>query len=330
MAIGLDLSIGSGGDGGGSGGALATGILQLQGGVPLDTTLRNVADQADTLSPLQLSTTQVGIAPSSYSNTSGTVGGFITTQTFAAGAGSALFRPINIAYTINNSGAQSGTATGIFLNATETALNGMTHNLMDLQVGGTSQFKVSNTGLVIATNGITGTLFSHPSRGSIRWYSGDGVMTLMNNGETGFDRLNFGGLTNAFPAIKRNGAAIDFRLADDSGYAAINSGNIVSGDIFADGDVRVKYTSSLYWDSRSVIQSPSNGLLSLLNNAGTDFSKLHFGGTTKPAVCQGKGTPEGAVTAPVGSVFMRSDGGALTSFYVKQTGTGNTGWLAIA
>jgi len=132
----------------GGGGALATGILQLQGGVPLDATLRNVADQAGTLSPLQLSTTQVGIAPSSYSNTSGTVGGFITTQTFAAGTGSALFRPINIAYTINNSGAQSGTATGIFLNATETALNGMTHNLMDLQVGGVSKFRVSNTGAV--------------------------------------------------------------------------------------------------------------------------------------------------------------------------------------
>jgi len=46
----------------GGGGALATGILQLQGGVPLDTTLRRVADQAGTLSPLQLSTTQVGVA----------------------------------------------------------------------------------------------------------------------------------------------------------------------------------------------------------------------------------------------------------------------------
>jgi len=48
----------------GGGGALATGILQLQGGVPLDTTLRNVADQAGTLSPLQLSTTLVNITTS--------------------------------------------------------------------------------------------------------------------------------------------------------------------------------------------------------------------------------------------------------------------------
>ena len=43
---------------------------------------------------------------------------------------------------------------------------------------------------------------------------------------------------------------------------------------------------------------------------------------------EGSGTPEGAVTAPVGSTFRRSDGGASTSFYVKESGTGNTGWVA--
>jgi hypothetical protein len=42
----------------------------------------------------------------------------------------------------------------------------------------------------------------------------------------------------------------------------------------------------------------------------------------------GSGTPEGAVTAPVGSVYHRTDGGAGTSFYVKESGSGNTGWVA--
>lgn len=42
----------------------------------------------------------------------------------------------------------------------------------------------------------------------------------------------------------------------------------------------------------------------------------------------GAGTPEGVVTAPIGSLYSRSDGGLLTSFYVKQSGTGNTGWAA--
>lgn len=42
----------------------------------------------------------------------------------------------------------------------------------------------------------------------------------------------------------------------------------------------------------------------------------------------GAGTPEGAVTAPVGSLFTRTDGGANTTLYVKESGAGNTGWVA--
>jgi hypothetical protein len=38
--------------------------------------------------------------------------------------------------------------------------------------------------------------------------------------------------------------------------------------------------------------------------------------------------PEGSLTAVVGSLFSRSNGGAGTSFYVKESGTGNTGWVA--
>jgi hypothetical protein len=42
----------------------------------------------------------------------------------------------------------------------------------------------------------------------------------------------------------------------------------------------------------------------------------------------GSGSPEGAVTAPIGSLYGRTDGGAGTSFYVKESGSGNTGWAA--
>jgi hypothetical protein len=41
----------------------------------------------------------------------------------------------------------------------------------------------------------------------------------------------------------------------------------------------------------------------------------------------GAGSPEGVVTAPVGSLYSRSDGGLLTSLYVKESGSGNTGWI---
>lgn len=42
----------------------------------------------------------------------------------------------------------------------------------------------------------------------------------------------------------------------------------------------------------------------------------------------GTGAPENAIAAPVGSVYLRTDGSAGTSFYVKESGTGNTGWVA--
>jgi hypothetical protein len=92
---------------------------------------------------------------STFAQTSGNQYFNLITSSFGAAAGSASYRPFGLLYTINNSGAQSGTATGIFVNATETALNSMTHNLMDLQVGGFSQFKVSNVGFGTFSGGLT-------------------------------------------------------------------------------------------------------------------------------------------------------------------------------
>jgi hypothetical protein len=42
----------------------------------------------------------------------------------------------------------------------------------------------------------------------------------------------------------------------------------------------------------------------------------------------GTGTPETNVTAPIGTMYLRKDGGAGTTLYVKESGTGATGWAA--
>lgn len=47
-----------------------------------------------------------------------------------------------------------------------------------------------------------------------------------------------------------------------------------------------------------------------------------------PRIITGAGTPEAAVAANVGSIYLRTDGGAGTSVYFKEAGTGNTGWVA--
>lgn len=179
-----------------------------------------------------------GFGGDAVSNTAGTVSHLALVRTFAAAAGTASFRPLNIAYTINNSGAQTGgaTATGIFLNATETALNGMAHNLMDLQRGGVSQFSVSRVGLVSSSSGFESV--SGSNRFANLVINGGTILQTTNGGgsaaieltTTGTrliynSNLQFGGGTNGFPMIKKNAssAAIDFRLADDSGFCNVSA-----------------------------------------------------------------------------------------------------------
>lgn len=59
----------------------------------------------------------------------------------------------------------------------------------------------------------------------------------------------------------------------------------------------------------------NNTTANYANNGGTAISASF-----------GTGTPEAVVNASVGSQFLRTDGGAGTTLYVKQTGSGNTGW----
>ena len=58
--------------------------------------------------------------------------------------------------------------------------------------------------------------------------------------------------------------------------------------------------------------------------------QINLGATSTDGVIilSGAGSPEGAVTANIGSLFLRNNGGAGTTFYVKESGTGNTGWVA--
>jgi len=53
--------------------------------------------------------------------------------------------------------------------------------------------------------------------------SADGLLDLSNNAGTSFNRINLGPLTNAFPALKRTGAQLTARLADDSADAQMNA-----------------------------------------------------------------------------------------------------------
>ena len=64
----------------------------------------------------------------------------------------------------------------------------------------------------------------------------------------------------------------------------------------------------------------------------------HLIGVTSPIQTQintlsdrirlGAGSPEGVVTAPIGTLYVNENGGVNTTLYVKTSGSGNTGWTA--
>lgn len=72
----------------------------------------------------------------------------------------------------------------------------------------------------------------------------------------------------------------------------------------------------------SIIGVPRNGSYQFGDTDG-DFT-----GTAGCTILSGSGSPESVRTAKVGSIYLRQDGGASTTLYVKESGTGNTGWIA--
>jgi hypothetical protein len=68
-----------------------------------------------------------------------------------------------------------------------------------------------------------------------------------------------------------------------------------------------------------------------IKGTGTYGAQILFGdGTATASVAwfTGAGSPQGVYAAPVGSLYTRTDGGANTTLYIKESGTGNTGWVA--
>ena len=73
----------------------------------------------------------------------------------------------------------------------------------------------------------------------------------------------------------------------------------------------------------------SAGILKITNDTTGWAAKFCFNALGTVCDFAGTGAPESVVTAAVGSTYRRTDGGAGTSFYVKETGANtNTGWAA--
>lgn len=98
------------------------------------------------------------------------------------------------------------------------------------------------------------------------------------------------------------------------------SSNQTSGTIFNfDGSTNVIWR----------VQDRGTTRVQLGASGDVDFSHaIRIGGIgSGPRIASGAGSPEGAQAAPVGSLWLRTDGGSGTAMYVKESGTGTTGWV---
>lgn len=65
-----------------------------------------------------------------------------------------------------------------------------------------------------------------------------------------------------------------------STYDIGESGGTGPRNVYATSNVSAGAAGLFYWIGRSTLASPSDGVLTLANNATTDFARLQFGGTT--------------------------------------------------
>lgn len=88
--------------------------------------------------------------------------------------------------------------------------------------------------------------------------SADGLLELFNAAETGFTRLNFGGTTSSFPALRRTTTQLDVVLADNSALTSISAQSFRTDSSNVNAQVGTTYT----------LVAADNGKVVTLNNAG--------------------------------------------------------------
>ena len=101
------------------------------------------------------------------------------------------------------------------------------------------------------------------------------------------------------------------------------NGGIIEGNTIQDGGATIKPLYGI-----NISSGASNFRIGANNAFGTTRGTHNASTTTTLTGVLVTGTPEGVITGAVGSTVTRTDGGASTTLYVKQSGTGNTGWIA--
>ncbi len=137
-------------------------------------------------------------------------------------------------------------------------------------------------------------------------------------------------------SIKGDGSQTNFALSVVAGATAINvTGNNIEGFDGVNGaGIGIRTASCIA--SGNFIDNCYNAIdyganacrlgINMITN--THASGADYSGTLAIGHFEGTGSPESVVGAGIGSTYTRLDGGAGTSQYFKESGTGDTGWVA--
>jgi len=153
------------------------------------------------------------------------------------------------------------------------------------------------------------------------------------NSNTAIGRRASQNSTGSFNTTVGSDALLSNTTGDNNSAIGYQSGRYITG-----GGANQTSSNSLYlgYDTRASANGNTNEIVIGYTAEGMGSNTATIGNSSVTVLYlagavgwfQGNGTPEGAVTAPVGSFYSRKDGGAGTSFYVKESGSSNTGWIA--
>ncbi len=140
--------------------------------------------------------------------------------------------------------------------------------------------------------------------------------------------------------LNGNATALKAIYIDDCSNVAI-TGNVimdwVENPVFISSDTAtvdyITITGNIIRGSGNITKTGAGSFgtrIQVFNNPDTRFSSAvgtnWIDWNASIGEAWGTGDPEGAITAGIGSTFVRTNGGLSTTLYVKESGTGNTGW----
>lgn len=206
-----------------------------------------------------------------------------------------------------------------FDGAVDTYVTEVSANVLQFVTGGTEAFRALSTAFIIPN----ASGFAFGGRSVIQ-SPADGTVLLTNNAGASFNYLQFGGTSNAFPLIKRNGTALNIRLADDSADANFSA----AAGTFS-GTITGSLSGTILTASQpNITQVGTLTNLSVSNNVITSGGSSNAGSMWASGVsglilqARAGATDDFQIITPAGVTIMRVPTGTVNAIFAGTiTGT---------